>query len=129
MGCALIIGGLFKGIWNVIHWCFTNGVKGFAVLAVIIIVIVIGVNMIKNTVTPAKPAVAGAQTVDLPSIKSAPYLVKTASRHYYAKTVETDAVTGATTLTDYWELVDNKWLKGKILVLDKTFGKVTVSKR
>lgn len=129
MGCLI---GLFTLPIAFIRWVFTNGVKGYIVGGVVVIALLVGFFMIRGAVheafTPDKPPVT--QQAVLPARSVAPYEVKTNSRTYYAKLAVKDKSTGAVTMTDYYELLGGRWTLTKgVLVLDKNYGTVTVTKR
>jgi len=138
MGCLV---GIFAAPVMFLKWCFTNGLKGWIVLGVVAVVLIIGFMVVKSAWTtsdinpaqikPSATAKAPTATVQtgIPPIHQAPYMVKTISRMYYAK--EAKQVKGMTTLTTYWELIGTEWKPQKqVLELPESeYGKVTVSKR
>ena len=134
MGCLL---GIFGGIGRFLHWSFTNSWKGFVVLAVVIIILIVGFNVVKgklsNISNPLSPTTAAtttpSQQIGVPSLKDAPFIVQTTSRYYFATRAVTDKVNGVTTLTGYWSLSGNKWVKGEKLALGKEFGDVKIVRR
>lgn len=132
MGCLT---GIFVYPFRFLKWAFTNGWKGLAVLGVVIIIIVVGVFYIKShvpafgktattTTTTTTAAVTG-----LPSAKEAPFMVVTPTRYYYAFNA-IKSKDGIVTLTTYWELINNEWIKrDTTLVIDKLFGEVKIKRR
>jgi len=134
MGCLL---GIFGGIGNGLRWCFTNSWKGLVVLAVVIVVLIVGFNVVKgklsNISNPLSPTTATttapSQQIGVPSIKDAPFIVQTTSRYYFATRAVKDKKTNITTMTGYWSLSGNKWIKGESLVMGKEFGDVKIVRR
>lgn len=126
LGCLL---GIFTVPYRFLKWCFTNGWKGIAVFIVAAVVIVVGVVMITNTFKKdIKPEPTKAE-ITIPTVKQAPYLVTTSSRYYYADKAVKDK-DGVVTMTDYWELKGEEWVKqDKTLVLDNKYGEVKIRKR
>lgn len=130
MGCLI---GLFVYPFRFLKWAVTNGWKGLIVLAVVVIILIIGFVTVKDALPigadSKKPAAtAKATPVTIPTIKEAPYQVTTISRVYYAREAKTkDKVT---TMRDYYELINGKWIKQSYLELPESeFGKVIVGKR
>lgn len=132
MGCGCLIAPL-TALWHLLRWCFTTGWKGLLVLVLVVAIALFAyckVNTaVRGVITPkttAKTTIAA--TIPIPSKAEAPYVVYTSTRYYYA--VKAVQKKGVTTLTGYWEWLDKKWtFNPNILVMDKEFGKVLVSKR
>lgn len=126
MGC---LGGIFNIPIAFFRWTFTNGKKGYIVLGITILVLVVGFFLVRAQIDKAMNPPAPV-TIVLPSATAAPYQVDTWSRQYYAaKAVQ--GKDGSVTMTDYWELKSNKWKLTKgVLVLDAaSYGKLTVKRR
>lgn len=127
MGCLL-------APFSFLKWAFTNGWKGIIVLIVVLIMVVVGFFVIKGKVdesmkNDSKPAVTATVQPGVPSNKTAPFLVRTWSRNYYAVKAVQDK-DGSVTMTGYWESINGKWVERKgVLDLDPTFGKITIQKR
>jgi hypothetical protein len=128
MGCLV---GIFVYPFKFLKWAFTNGWKGIIVLVVVIIVLLVGFFVIRCDIDKsmnAKPGVT-ASTPAPPSIEKAPYKVDTWSRTYYAIKATKDSK-GVITMSGYYELIKSKWTLNKsTLILDESFGKVTMEKR
>ena len=126
IGCLLMP---LKAIWTFLRFCFTHSWKGFVVLAIVIIIGVVAFNVIKGKISSTiSPTPTTATQVGVPTAEEAPYIVQTSSRYYFAAEVETK--NDITTMTGYWELLDNIWTFNKgTLVLAKVYGIVKVGKR
>jgi hypothetical protein len=113
------------------RWCFTNGLKGFIVLGIVLVLVIVGVvavNSSCNKPEPKQTKIEQLQAVGLPDKTKAPYMVKTISRVYYAK--EAKKKDGVVTMTGYWEFINGKWQEQKSIELPESeFGKITVSRR
>lgn len=132
MGCGLIFlipVYICKGIYSFLRWSFTSGWKGYAALIIAVIIGLTGILVIRSTfITNDKPA--AIQEIVIPARKTAPYLVETSSRQYYAAKAVKDKA-GDVTMTDYWELLSNQWVKtpGEYVLEVETYGTITVTKR
>lgn len=70
----------------------------------------------------------GSKKAKPPDIDGAPYVVQTASRVYYA--MEYRDVGGTIVIDDYYELASGSWeFNDRMLVLDSSFGEVTIRRR
>lgn len=124
--------GLLALPFRFLRWTFTNGWKGIIVLAAVFIFLVVGIVITRHSINEAnnpRPAAVSVQDQTIPTTKAAPYLVTTPSRRYFAvKAVQNKA--GVVTMTDYYQVVNKKWTLTKgVLVLDASFGKVTLDRR
>jgi hypothetical protein len=127
MGCLFFI---FAGPVKFLRWSFTHGWKGLIVLVVVVVFLLIGISATRSAVNeasitnpPAAPAIV------LPGRNTAPYKIVTSSRIYYAA-MAVKAKDATVTITDYWELIRGDWTINKgVLVLDKYYGEVTITKR
>ena len=126
MGCLSIFAYPFLAL----KWCVTNGLKGFIILAVVIVIGIVGFNCVQSQMpwNREEKAVEQAIVQQIPTLAEAPYLVTTQSRYYYAvKAVTKNKVT---TMTGYYELIGGKWVKRSgILELGQEYGEVRISKR
>jgi hypothetical protein len=126
---------LFTLPFRFLKWTFTNGLKGIIVLVVVIVLLLIGYFTIRHyideSMNQGKPPVTASTeiTAGLPTSKEAPYQVLTWSRTYYAvKAVKNKD--GTVILTDYWQVLNKKWVFTKgTFKLDESFGTLTVKKR
>jgi hypothetical protein len=134
MGCGCLLGPVV----SFFKWCFTTGLKGFIILAVVIVILVVGFVVVKNKISKiGTPAVTTTTTLTTPAVnlgvpttKDAPYIVSTTSRYYYCATAITDKKTQITTLTDYWTFNGAAWVKQTgILILGPEYGVVKIKKR
>lgn len=127
MGCS----GIFVLPFQFFRWCFTSGMKGFIVLGVVLIMVIVGVVAVNSSCNKSEPKqtkIEQLQAVGLPDKTKAPFMVKTISRVYYAK--EAKKKDGIVTMTGYWEFLDGKWREQpSIELLESEFGKITVSRR
>lgn len=127
MGCL----GIFAMPVLFIRWCFTSGLKGFIVLGVVLIMVIVGVvavNSSCNSSEPKQTKIEQLQQVGLPDKTKAPFMVKTISRVYYAK--EAKKKDGVVTMNTYWEFINGKWREqNSIELLESEFGKITISRR
>lgn len=132
MGCGLIFlipVYICKGIYNFLRWSFTNGWKGYVALIAVVIIGLVGIMVIRSTfITNDKPA--AIQEIVVPSRNVAPFEIITVSRRYYATKAVKDKA-GDVTMTDYWELLSNQWVKtpGEYVLEVETYGTITVTKR
>jgi hypothetical protein len=124
MGCLL---GIILVPFSIIKWLFGRfgAMIGFAILAVFITVTVI---VVRVAVSPqAKPAIVQQVNIKVPTIKQAPYIIRTSSRYYYVATYTEE--NGTTTLTGFWALENGEWVKYKTLTLTPAYGAVVIEKR
>lgn len=130
MGCGCLLAPL-KILGDFLRWCFTTGWKGLIILGICVILAVAGTcqvsKAVRGAITPT-PKTTQVTEIPTPAKSAAPYIVRTPSRYYYAlKAVQKK---GITTMTDYWELTQNKWVLHKgTLIMGEEYGKVTVSRR
>jgi hypothetical protein len=113
-------------IWLFKTW---NWYIAFGVMAVITgMIVLIVITATSHTTTPA--ATAAAESVTIPSAITAPYLVQTSSRYYYAGQVTQSGPDYI--IKSYWylDLSSQKWVKSPDpLDLSPNYGKITVTKR
>lgn len=122
MGCLVVP---FRLIGRFLKWSFTNGWKGFAVLALVLVVAGVGYCQCSKTVTPAEKTTALDHE---PTIQEAPYLVQTVYRYFYAAKVGRHG--SQYTMVGYWELVGGNWRHFDRETLDsKVVGEIQVTKR
>lgn len=121
--------GCLMAPFSFIKWAFTNGIKGFIVLGIVLVLLLSGFFVIRHEINSTNTKPAASNQVALPSVKLAPYQVDTWSRTYYAaKAVKNKD--GTTTMTDYYELLKNKWTLTKgSFTFTKDFGDVKIRRR
>lgn len=124
MGCGCLLAP-----FSFLKWAFTNGVKGYVILGIVIIALLIGFFVIRGVVHDAMTPDPVPAVEQIPARSVAPYEVTTWSRTYYAK-LAVKAKDGIVTMTDYWEFINGKWTLTKgTFTFDKTFGDVSIKKR
>jgi uncharacterized membrane protein len=122
MGCmTAIIAAPFRLIGYI--WNRFGGI-GIIVLLVLIAIIVVIVLIINGN----QQRRAEILQASIPSVTSAPYLIQTTSRYYFA--LEVKETTDGYYLPVYWEQVGGRWLKRTDLHLKRAlFGEIPVKKR
>lgn len=112
-----------------IRWCFENGWKGYITLIITLIFLIIMFFVGRSCVTnyfSSDPGIEGA-----PTKIEAPYQINTYSRIYYAESVTVDEATGDVTMINFWEVLDNTWVKHEVeFVLEAAaFGDIDINER
>lgn len=125
MGCM----GCFAVPVNFLKWCFNSGKKGFIVLGITVAMLTGATIFIAGQVNKSMHP-AGETEIVLPSETVAPYQVTTWSRQYYATTA-VKSENGDVTMTDYWELMGDKWRQNKgVIILEASgYGEILIRKR
>ena len=112
-----------------IKWCFTSGWKGIIVLVIVVALLITGYVVIRGQIDKEiNPA--PAQTAILPSVQTAPFLVQTTSRSYFASSASKDA-DGNVTMIDYWEFNSGEWKlnKGDLVLDARSYGQISIRER
>jgi hypothetical protein len=125
-GCLLapfkLIAFIWHSFWKGVFWCFENGLKGFVVvgIAVIIFGIILG-----KSCGGSGPSVTVITTgIDLPNKISAPYYVEVNGDGYYTQSYHWQG--SLLILDNYWYLKDGKWISGPAYAIS---GKIKVVTR
>jgi len=129
-GCGCVTVFVY-GPYRFVRWCFENGWKGYVILGVVCILLLVFALSVRSCVGDLFDGGGGGDPANLPSKTEAPYMVVTSSRIYLAEEAEKNEETGDVTMVNYWELHGDSWEKHGVTFLleGDTYGNIAIGER